>query len=397
MVSSSRARNVPLTLVQRRIDDARRHVGDAAHTQHADAAVPRDNRLRHGGHADRVRAKDARHADFGRRFVRRAVHPHIHALLQGDAEGFRRLTAFFHQLHVISVGHVREACAEFGEVLARQRVMAGHVDEVGQHHQAALREIQVDPAGRVGDNERLHAEERHHAHRHGDILQVIPLIIVEAPLHHAHALPVEGACPPATGVTGCGGHRESGDVLVVDVLCIFEGIDVIAEPRTEDNADFSLSDALADGFGGGLETLHEFAVHGDDSFLNNFRYKSINMGGDRRGQGGERRLRLFPSPLVASAETKSPAYGKEPLCLEDQQLGRAHLARQCASSRKSSLGARLRTRKVTGRDASLPAPLLSAFEMLVAHGTVGALPQTPQGTLSLDPARGQTKRDEVPP
>ena len=55
---------------------------------------------------------------------------------------------------------------------------------------------------------------------------------------------------------------------------------------------------------------------------------------------------------------------------------------------KSSLGARLRTRKVTGRDASLPAPLLSAFGILVARGTVGALPQTPQGTLSLDPARG---------
>ena len=52
---------------------------------------------------------------------------------------------------------------------------------------------------------------------------------------------------------------------------------------------------------------------------------------------------------------------------------------------KSSLGARLRTRKVTVRDASLPAPLLSAFEMLVARGTVGALPQTLQGTLSLDP------------
>ena len=57
---------------------------------------------------------------------------------------------------------------------------------------------------------------------------------------------------------------------------------------------------------------------------------------------------------------------------------------------KSSLEARLRTRKVTGRDASLPAPLLSAFKMLVARGTVGALPQTPQGTLSLDPARGNS-------
>ena len=133
--------------------------------------------------------------------------------------------------------------------------------------QAALREIQVDPARRVGDNERFHAEERHHAHRHGDILQVITLIIVEAPLHHAHALPVEGARPPASGVTGCGRHGEAGYVLVVDVLCVLEGIDVVAEPRTEDNADFSLSDALADGFGSGLETLHEGGVcHGDDSF-----------------------------------------------------------------------------------------------------------------------------------
>ena len=61
-----------------------------------------------------------------------------------------------------------------------------------------------------------------------------------------------------------------------------------------------------------------------------------------------------------------------------------------------SLGARLRTRKVTGRDASLPAPLLSAFAMLVARGTIGALPQTPQGTLSLDPARGRRKGTKSP-
>jgi len=52
---------------------------------------------------------------------------------------------------------------------------------------------------------------------------------------------------------------------------------------------------------------------------------------------------------------------------------------------KSSLGARLRTRKVRSRDASLPAPLLTASLGLVGRGTVGALPQTPQGTLSLDP------------
>ncbi len=68
-----------------------------------------------------------------------------------------------------------------------------------------------------------------------------------------------------------------------------------------------------------------------------------------------------------------------------------------ASSRnlggKSSLGARLRTRKVRGRDASLPAPLLASSLGLVGRRTVGALPQTPQGTLSLDPARGNFPLD----
>ena len=63
---------------------------------------------------------------------------------------------------------------------------------------------------------------------------------------------------------------------------------------------------------------------------------------------------------------------------------------------KSSLGARLRTRKVTGRDASLPAPLLSAFKMMVARGTVGALPQTPQGTLSLT-LQGADEKGRSPP
>ena len=60
---------------------------------------------------------------------------------------------------------------------------------------------------------------------------------------------------------------------------------------------------------------------------------------------------------------------------------------------RAAWGARLRTREVTGRDASLPAPLLSAFGILVARETVGALPQAPQGTLSRDPARGNFPLD----
>ena len=71
------------------------------------------------------------------------------------------------------------------------------------------------------------------------------------------------------------------------------------------------------------------------------------------------------------------------LSLQGRQKGKQWFSTE--SWGKSSLGARLRTRKVRGRDASLPAPLLTASLGLVGRGTVGALPQTPQGTLSLDP------------
>ena len=127
------------------------------------------------------------------------------------------------------------------------------------------------------------------------------------------------------------------------------------------------------------------------------RNSSSSMG--ERCEGFQRAtadIRLFSGPLVASAEAKFPAFRKKQLCLKDQPFGRAHLARHSINSRKSSLGALLRKRKVTGRDASLPAPLLSAFGILVARGTVGALPQTPQGTLSLDPARGRRKGTKSP-
>ena len=46
----------------------------------------------------------------------------------------------------------------------------------------------------------------------------------------------------------------------------------------------------------------------------------------------------FHCPLVASAEAKSPTYGKELLWSQDQLFGRAHLARHSIDVGKSSLG-----------------------------------------------------------
>ena len=107
----------------------------------------------------------------------------------------------------------------------------------------------------------------------------------------------------------------------------------------------------------------------------------------------------FHCPLVASAEAKSPACGRKqacltaPLCLRHQQLGRAHLARQYASGRMCGLGARLRTRKVTGRDASLPAPLLVIPLEWSPVERLGRCPKPHKGAPPLDPARGNFPLD----
>ena len=98
------------------------------------------------------------------------------------------------------------------------------------------------------------------------------------------------------------------------------------------------------------------------------------MGGDCEGvKVATADIRLFPCSSVA------------PIWRDTAQM-----------VERAAWGARLRTRKVTGRDASLPAPCLSFLFELVVRETVGALPQTPQGTLFLDPARGRRKGTKSP-
>ena len=111
--------------------------------------------------------------------------------------------------------------------------------------------------------------------------------------------------------------------------------------------------------------------------------------------GGNSRVRTVhcSAVIIHHARRKCKHSAQIIWCCTKYWVGRAHMARQCASGGKSGLGARLRTREVTGRDASLPAPLLAVSLELVARKTVGALPQTPQGTLSLDPARGNFPLD----
>ena len=100
-------------------------------------------------------------------------------------------------------------------------------------------------------------------------------------------------------------------------------------------------------------------------------------------KGATADVRLFSLPLVAAAAAKSPACGKNRLRLKDQLLGRAHLARHSINVEKSKLWARLRTREVTGRDASLPAPFVGhIWHTGRPRGSWGVAPNPTRGAAS---------------
>jgi len=109
--------------------------------------------------------------------------------------------------------------------------------------------------------------------------------------------------------------------------------------------------------------------------------------------GDRRRSSVFIALWSPQQRRNPPVCGKNRLRLKDQLLGRAHLARHSIDVEKSSLEARLRTREVTGRDASLPAPLLETFAYWSPAERLGRCPKphkgrcplTLQGALPLDP------------
>ncbi len=108
-----------------------------------------------------------------------------------------------------------------------------------------------------------------------------------------------------------------------------------------------------------------------------------------KGWRGDRKAPSSPPQRRTPLLSEKSRYGRQ-----DQQFGRAHLARHSTGGEKAAWGAHLRMRKVTGRDASLPAPWLATSFGAVARERVGALPPnptrelrplTPQGDSPLTP------------
>ena len=93
---------------------------------------------------------------------------------------------------------------------------------------------------------------------------------------------------------------------------------------------------------------------------------------------------------------ETPASGKAPLCLEDMQSSRAHLARQYAASWIKQLGGAPAGAQSYWQGRFAACTFVDFSFGMVARETVGALPQTPQGAPPLDPARGRRKGTKSP-
>ena len=97
--------------------------------------------------------------------------------------------------------------------------------------------------------------------------------------------------------------------------------------------------------------------------------------------------RAIGKPFGRARRRETPASGKAPLCLEDMQSGRAHLARQYAASWIERLGGAPAGARSYWQGRFAACTFVDFSFGMVAHETVGALPQTPQGAPPLDPAR----------
>ena len=167
--------------------DARRHVGDAGNAQHLHAHVVGHDHFRHGGHAHHVGADGAQIADLRGRLVARPQHGRVHAFGQGDAQ-LRRPPAWpFRGTAASRLRTCRESAARsessFGPTSG---IRALQVDVVGDQHQPAALERQVDAAGGVGEHHGAHAQAPQHAHAENHLRRRIAFVEMRAAGHHRH-------------------------------------------------------------------------------------------------------------------------------------------------------------------------------------------------------------------
>ena len=126
---------------------------------------------------------------------------------------------------------------------------------VADDHQVAHVIAEVRSAGGVGHKQGPDPDLHHHADGEDHLGHLVPLVIVDAPLHGDDAFPAESADDEIALVADGGGDGESRDVAVGDGEGLFDFVGQFAKAAAQDDAHFGLprDDPGTQVVGGGID------------------------------------------------------------------------------------------------------------------------------------------------
>ena len=120
-----------------------------------------------------------------------------------------------------------------------ERIAAEKIDVIVDQHQRALREARVDPAGGVGEQQRLQPETTQDADRERDGAQVVALVEVHASRQRQHGMPANGSADQPAGVPDHVRSRPVRNLGVVDRKRLGHLVGKRPEPRAKHEPDLA--------------------------------------------------------------------------------------------------------------------------------------------------------------
>ena len=180
-------------------------VGYAGDSEHLDAHVAGDDRLRHGRHADERCAEVAISANLCRGFKAGTADGKVNSLFQRHPLGFGRLVSDGAEPPGIGFAHIEESKTRIAAIEAEARLIradqwipAHHVDVVGDHYDLPHPVVFGDAPCGVGQDDGVHTERSHDAHGKRDLLERVSFVEMHAPLHCNDLRAAEDACDHAS-------------------------------------------------------------------------------------------------------------------------------------------------------------------------------------------------------
>src|SRR5205085_10488258 len=224
-------------MIDRLVTDARRHVRDTGNSEHLETHVSRDDRFRHRTHPHRIRSETSQQMNLRRRLITWTRQCTVNPATHFNTDRFRLVNYQFLQLRRVNCRHVRKTWSESFIVWTTQRTSTHQIQVIADHHQCALRQLDVNSARGVRQNQRLNAEQFESADRKRDLFKRVTFVVMHPALHRQKRHAVDFPDHETTRVTFGGRTHKPRYVFVRNRDCFLEVVSKSTETTAEYNCD----------------------------------------------------------------------------------------------------------------------------------------------------------------